>query len=67
MTEALRAALQAVQMHLLNTNQTCRHNTCVIRSVSPLDLRRLQLHDFRDVHRPRAVMGNGVSDSQEMA
>ena len=63
----LRTALDDVQMHRLNRNETCHQNARVIRSVPQLDPRELELRNHDDLDTPRAVSGNGVSDRQEMA
>jgi hypothetical protein len=59
--------MQDVQIHALNRHEKCRHNARVIRVVPQLDLRESEVPDRCDVDPPRALIGNGVSDRQEMA
>ena len=56
-----------MEIHLLNTREKCRQTARVIQSVLQLDPRELSLHDRAHVDAPRAVIGNGVCDRQEMA
>jgi len=56
-----------MDIHLLNTCKKCRQTARVIQSVLQLDPRELPLHDRAPVDAPRAVVGNGVGDRQEMA
>jgi len=63
----LRRTRHHAQIHLLNTCEKCRQTARVILAGLQLDRRELPLHDRAPVDAPRAVIGNGVSDQQEMA
>lgn len=63
----LRAALHGVHMPRLNQDEKRRQNPRVIHSTSQRECAGVRAADRVTLDTPRAVIGNGVGDGQEMA